>query len=105
MIFKNLWVTISSIATVLEEDYYEKFDDDGKRYLEFLISSANRLRSQILAIMEYSRLGAEEATESFFPKPIIKTIGEELILMFKGQNVDMEMANLPEENSWPPKGA
>lgn len=52
--------TIISFITKLETEYKEKFDERGKQYIRFAVSGAKRMRTLILDLLEYSKIGKEK---------------------------------------------
>lgn len=48
---------VTSFLTHLEKKYSNVLDDKGKQYIYFAVDGANRMRSIILDILEYSRIG------------------------------------------------
>ncbi|GAA4772035.1 MULTISPECIES: sensor histidine kinase [Flavobacterium] len=52
--------TIISFITKLETEYKEKFDERGKQYIGFAVSGAKRMRTLILDLLEYSKIGKEK---------------------------------------------
>lgn len=48
---------INSLTNWLIEDYAEKLDEDGRQYLEKLLSRARRMNNLIDGIMQYARIG------------------------------------------------
>lgn len=48
---------ISSLASWLASDYYDKLDDEGKGYLNLLVNLVKRMDKLINSILQYSRLG------------------------------------------------
>jgi len=55
---------IASCCQILQTDYADKLDDDGKEWVEFAVSSATRMRNLIKDLLAFSRVGrADIATE------------------------------------------
>lgn len=48
---------ISSFLTLIEKKYGSELDDKGKQYIHFAVDGANRMKSIILDLLEYSRVG------------------------------------------------
>ncbi|WP_247004022.1 sensor histidine kinase [Halosolutus gelatinilyticus] len=47
---------VSSYLRLIEQRYGDDFDKDGEEFLEFAINGADRMRSMIEALLEYSRV-------------------------------------------------
>ncbi len=52
--------TIASYADLVETRYAATLDDDGREFLAFMSEAANRMRTLILALLDYSRLGRRD---------------------------------------------
>lgn len=63
---------ITSYLNILHEDYGDKFDEDGLRYMGYTLESADRLQQLILDLLGYSRLTTSEA-------PLVKCNSAETI--------------------------
>lgn len=51
---------INGYAKILEEDYIDKIDDDGKAAIKAISKNCERMNSQIADLLAYSRLGNRE---------------------------------------------
>jgi len=51
---------ITSCCQILQDDYADKLDDDGKQWIGFVRSSAQRMRSLIKDLLAFSRIGRQE---------------------------------------------
>ena len=49
--------TLTNFTQLLNQEYSGKLDEDGNKYVEFISSSALRMRNLVSALMEYSLLG------------------------------------------------
>lgn len=54
---------VTSFLTQLENKYAEKLDDKAKQYIDFAVDGANRMRTIILDILEYSKVGKNDEEE------------------------------------------
>ncbi len=52
---------IKVLSEWLVSDYAEKFDQDGKEQLGLLVARVDRLQSMIDGVLQYSRIGRQEA--------------------------------------------
>lgn len=53
---------VTSFLTQLENKYGKVIDDKGKKYIEFAVDGAKRMRQIILDLLEFSRAGKMETT-------------------------------------------
>lgn len=51
---------MNSYASMLDEQYGEVLDENGRRYLRFMNNNAQHMRKMILDILAFSRVGREE---------------------------------------------
>ncbi|WNH12460.1 PAS domain-containing protein [Thalassobellus suaedae] len=52
---------ITSFLTLLEKRYEDKLDDKAKTYIHFAVDGAKRMRTIILDLLDYSRVGKTES--------------------------------------------
>ena len=53
---------VSSFCELLEEDYGDKLDDDGKQYMGYIVDGAKRMRNLIRDLLAFSRVKTQEGT-------------------------------------------
>ena len=51
---------VASCCQVLEEDYADRLDDEAKQWIDFAVDAANRMRTLIQDLLEYSRVSQNE---------------------------------------------
>jgi PAS domain S-box-containing protein len=55
---------IDGFAEIIEEDYRDKFDDEGRRYLSVIRQNSKRMGALIDDLLEFSRLGRQPVTNA-----------------------------------------
>jgi PAS domain S-box-containing protein len=55
---------IDGFAEIIEEDYHDKFDDEGRRYLSVIRQNSKRMGALIDDLLEFSRLGRQPVTST-----------------------------------------
>ena len=50
---------VSSYLQLFEAKYYDQVDETGKKYIEFAVDAAERMKTLIRDLLQYSRIGAE----------------------------------------------
>jgi PAS domain S-box-containing protein len=55
---------IDGFAEIIEEDYQDKFDDEGRRYLSVIRQNSKRMGTLIDDLLEFSRLGRQPVTNA-----------------------------------------
>ena len=53
---------ITSYINIIQMEYEETFDDDGRKYLKYVVDGSMRMRNLILDLLEYSRVSNNEVT-------------------------------------------
>jgi two-component system sensor kinase len=72
---------IDGFSRVLLEDYIDKLDDEGKRYLNIIGSNTKKMGQLIDDLLLFSRLGRQEIRRSDINmEKLVKTVFEELKL-------------------------
>ena len=51
---------VASFCGLLQQEYSDQIDDDGKKYLEFAVDGATRMRSLVQDLLMYSKIGSEK---------------------------------------------
>ena len=88
--------SIKGFAQILEEDYEDKLDEEGKRVLDVILKSADKMNNYINDILNISKLGRQGF---YFDKidieKIIKTLFSELAdtekIAFPDRNITLKM--------------
>ena len=73
---------VTSFLGQIEKKYSDVIDDKGKQYIHFAVDGAKRMRQIILDLLEFSRLGRIEDTESFID---LNDVVREVILLCQKQ--------------------
>ncbi len=55
---------VNNFTQLLEAEYKEQLDDQAQKYMHFITDGAQRMQNLILDLLEYSRIGHEEAGSS-----------------------------------------
>lgn len=53
-------ITLMGYSNLIEDEYSEILDEEGKLFLQFINKSASRMRSLIAGLLEYSRISTSE---------------------------------------------
>jgi len=56
-------ISLIGYSNMLKEDYFDKLDDEGKLFLDFISNSALRMRSLISGLLEYNRIFKNKETD------------------------------------------
>ena len=87
--------TLSTFSQLVVDEYSDKIDDTGKKYLEFILNSAGRMRELVKGLLEYSLLGKEGVKASTDCNAVISDVLNDLAESIKESGTSVIMGNLP----------
>ena len=87
--------TIRSFISLLEEKNAEKLDEESKKYLSIIANSSERMSDLIIAILNYSRIGASSTLESVDANEVVQDVLQDLHSFVERTNTKIEIENLP----------
>ena len=88
-------LSLISFSKLLEEEYSDKLDEDGKLSVQFINRSANRMRSLISGLMEYNRINLKENLNSFDTNVLIKEVLDDLSDIINRYGAKIKVTKLP----------
>lgn len=71
-------LSLISFSKLLEDEYSEILDDEGKLFVEFINKSAIRMKSLVTGLMEYNRINMREALDDFDFNILVKEVQDDL---------------------------
>ena len=87
---------VTSFLTKLEKKYSAVLDDKGKKYIDFAVDGAKRMRQIILDLLDYSRVGRSmDALENIDLNELLKEIRILLRKEIKDRQAAVVFNNLP----------
>ncbi|MEQ8338983.1 MAG: ATP-binding protein [Cyclobacteriaceae bacterium] len=88
--------TMTNYLNILEEDYSESFDDEGKRLINVINRANTRMIDLIKGLLDYSRLGrGKEKLAEIDCNEMIAEILLDLESLINEKNVQIKYAKLP----------
>jgi len=85
---------ISGFSDLLQDEYTDKLDDEGKRYLKIITDGTKQMSSLIDDLLSFSRVGRKEFRGLLFdPTTIVKDIVDSTKILYK-KPFEIEIANL-----------
>lgn len=88
--------TITSFIQIIEEDYHEKFDEEGKEILTRIISASTRMKILINDLLIYSRVGQKKQWEKTDLNEVVKDALENLAVPIREASIKISSESLPE---------
>jgi PAS domain S-box-containing protein len=86
--------TLIAFSDFLLKDYGERFDDEGREYVNYLIDASRRMREMILAMLTLSRAG--KVIGDFVPvdlQELIAVVRADLGELIRAKNAEVRVAN------------
>jgi PAS domain S-box-containing protein len=92
---------VTSFLTLLEKKYRDIIDESGKKYIDFAVDGAKRMRQIILDLLEFSRVGR---IEDKLEVVNLNEVVEEIQILFRKQieekNASIVAGKLPTLNAY-----
>ena len=87
--------TISNYIHVLTEDYSGSFDERAASYLESVNEAAKRMKMQVKALLDTSRLGRGSAKVQADLNVLVRNVISDLSSMIINSGADIEVSEMP----------
>lgn len=88
--------TISTYCEAINEDYRTLLDEEGLKFLSFVVDATRRMRAQINGLLEYSRIG--RSARKFQPvnlNTVLQNVQEDLAASINEAKASIHSASLP----------
>jgi PAS domain S-box-containing protein len=92
--------TVTSFAELLQNQYRNKLDSVGQKYLYFIQQGTERMKTLITDLLEYSRIGRGKALMPVDCNEIVKTVIADLDAAIHESNVEIKTERLPVVNGY-----
>ena len=87
--------TLTNFTTLLFEDYSEKLDDEGNKYISFIHNAAERMRQLVTGLLEFSVLGKKSMKTMVSCNDIIVEVLSDLNDSILERNAKITAEELP----------
>ncbi|MGN6646829.1 MAG: ATP-binding protein [Cytophaga sp.] len=88
---------IHGYTNILEEEYKDKFDDEGRTLIQRIVNNTKKMGQLIDDLLSFSQLGRKEIRKRLVSmNTIVREVWEELMRMESGRNVKFVMQELPD---------
>lgn len=82
--------SITGFTEILNEDYRDKLDDEGKRLIDVIIANSTRMGQLIDDLLNFSKLGRQAMSlRSVDMDKLVRTVTEELLVHEKDRTVNI----------------
>ena len=92
--------TVKSFASILVRKYSDNLDEEGLKYLDFIMSGADRMGNLIRSLLEHSRIGKDSVISKVNMNNSLLTVQNDLNALIKERNVTIQSVNLPIINAY-----
>jgi PAS domain S-box-containing protein len=87
--------SIDGYSKILQEDYQDKLDDEGKRVIHVIMNNTKRMGKLIDDLLDFSRLGRKDMLlTSLNMTQFVTNIAQELVDHEKGRTIDLHVNTL-----------
>lgn len=87
--------TVANFSKILEEDYGDKLEDDGRTALNFIGDAATRMSQMIRDLLQHGRLGQESATQEVDSGQLVNDVLQDLSTSIQEHGAQISMGDLP----------
>lgn len=87
--------TIGNMTQLISQKYYEQFDDQGKKILDYVNTATNRVTIMIKGLLEFSRIGNKREIKKVDSQEMIRNIALDFDAAMKEINGTIIFNNLP----------
>ncbi|MFZ4106030.1 ATP-binding protein [Flavobacterium sp.] len=88
-------ITVISYSKLLEDEYQDKLDDEGKMFVKFINKSAVRMRNLISGLMQYASINKLEELVETNLQIVLEEVQEDLANKIKKYKVLINCEKLP----------
>ena len=94
-------ISLIGYSNMLKEDYFDKLDDEGKLFLDFISISAIKMRSLISGLLEYNRIFKNKDTDIYDFNELISEVIDDLHSSILNRRAIITYDNLPTIKCYP----
>lgn len=94
-------LSLISYSKLLEDEYSDVLDDEGKLFVQFINKSATRMRTLISGLMEYTRINRKESVVFSDLNLLLEEVQDDLTERINNYNAIINVKELPKINCYP----
>lgn len=88
-------LTVKNFVELFKDEYKDVFDDNAKLYLQFIDRSTERMRNLIKGLLDYARLGGQQAKTLVDCNALMDSLQNDLFSSINATGAEIHYANLP----------
>lgn len=92
--------TVSNYMSLFEEDYFERLDDDAKRYIHSVKNATQRMSMLVKSLLDFSRLGRNRVLSEVDCNKVLENVLSDLDTMIRKSEARITVAPLPVLNAY-----
>jgi PAS domain S-box-containing protein len=92
--------TLTHFTQIIKEEYAGKLDTDGNKYLDFIYSSASRMKELVNGLFEYSLLGKKSIKTTVDCNQLVHAVLVDLTDSIQGSQAQITVQELPVINGY-----
>ena len=93
--------TISSFASMLQQQYKGKLDDRSDKYINFITGATDRMKILINDLLEYSRIGRKNESSMVDCNRLVEEVVEDLQIAIREAGAEVSWNDLPTVEAYP----
>jgi signal transduction histidine kinase len=87
--------TITNFARLLEEKQRDSLDPTSRKYMNYVVNSAGRLKRLIRDLLLFSRIGKQHVIEQVNTKAVLDEVMMDMSVLIKENEADIRVNNMP----------
>ena len=93
--------TVISFIELLQKEHNETFTETERQYMHYIVASAHRMKGQIKALLDYSRIGRGQKQAKVNVNEVLQEALQELQPLVRSTDATVTVANMPEIKGYP----
>lgn len=87
--------SLISFTGLLKDDFKDKLDQNGEKYIEFILQSSKRMQELVKALLDYSRIGKERELVQIDCNILLQDVFTDMNLSISESKAMIKSNNLP----------
>jgi signal transduction histidine kinase len=88
--------TLTNFSRLIKEEYADKLDEDGHKYIEFIYNSASRMKDLVRGLLDYSLLQKSNLLVAVDCNKVVNEVLSDLNDAIKANNAQVTVQDLPQ---------
>jgi signal transduction histidine kinase len=88
-------LTVTNFTRLIKDEYWDRLDENGHQYIDYINGAANRMRLMVKGLMDYSLLGRDSLKTSIDCEKMIGEVLSDLTETIEKTNAIINVQKLP----------